>query len=229
MAATTEHLHEGAAAPAGTRAALWSRLGSFLAILPLGVWTVNHLWDNLAVYSGPVAWEKQVTHYASPYSHALTFLVVLAPLLIHAVWGVQRLFSFKPNNTHYAYWGNLKYLVQRIAAAGVLLFIGAHLWLALIHPRVVEGHAETFADISAHMHWHWPTLVVYLLGTLGVAYHLANGTSGFMWQFGLITGRKSLARWDWVAGAIFIIVLAAAWLVIWQMYQAGAAYPAPVD
>lgn len=224
MAGTTENLHERAAIPAGTGAFMWTRLGSFLSLLPLGVWTINHLWDNLTAFSGGGQWEKSVTHYASPYSHVLTLTIVLGPLLIHAIWGIQRLFSFRPNNGHYQYFGNLKYLVQRIAAVGVLFFIGAHLWLALIHPRLVEGHAETFQDISQHMRYHLPTLIVYLLGTLGVAYHLANGVSTFAWQWGIVSGRRSLQRFDIVAAVIFAIVLIAAWMVIYAMYQAGATF-----
>ncbi|MBX5482969.1 MAG: succinate dehydrogenase [Myxococcaceae bacterium] len=225
MAATTENLSDRKAATAGTRPFLWARLGSLLSILPLGVWTVNHLADNLGAFKGAEVWERQVTQYNSPISHVITLVVVLGPLVIHAAWGIQRLFSFRPNNVAYPFWGNLKYLVQRIAAVGVLLFIGAHLWLALLHPRLVEGHAEPFSDIASAMRHHWPTLVVYLLGTLGVAYHLANGVSTFSWMWGAVGGRRSLARFDIVAAVVFFVVLAMAWGVIYALYQAGAAFP----
>jgi succinate dehydrogenase/fumarate reductase cytochrome b subunit len=80
----------------------------------------------------------------------------------------------------YAYYDNLNYLLQRLAAIGVLRFLGAHLWLAMIHPRLVLGHPEPFSDIAYEMRFHTPTLVVYLLGTLAVCYHLANGIFGFV-------------------------------------------------
>jgi len=34
---------------------LASRLGSLFSILPLGVWTVHHVWNNLAAFDGPQA------------------------------------------------------------------------------------------------------------------------------------------------------------------------------
>ena len=147
-------------APSGSF--VWARLGSFLSIVPLGVWTVNHLWKNLAAFRGADAWERSVTQYAHPVAEAATLIIVLVPLLIHTLWGIQRLFGFRPNDFAYAYYGNLKYLLQRLAAIGVLLFLGAHLWLAMIHPRLVLGHPELFSDIAYEMRFHTPTLVVYL-------------------------------------------------------------------
>ena len=72
---------------------------------------------------------------------------------------------------------------------------GAHLWLAMLQPRLVEGHAETFADLAEHMHFHAPTLVVYVLGILGVAYHLANGLQTFCMGWGIVSaGGAAAAR-----------------------------------
>src|SRR4051812_5542729 len=103
---------------AKSRSFVWSRVGSLLSILPLGVWTVNHLWDQLAAYTSGEAWSQSVTAYQSPVSLALTMVVVLAPLLIHTVWGISRLFSMRPNYPQYGYFGNLKYVTQRLAGIG---------------------------------------------------------------------------------------------------------------
>jgi succinate dehydrogenase / fumarate reductase cytochrome b subunit len=224
MSNTTANLSDAGTAQNATRPLMWARLGSLVSILPLGIWTAFHLWDNLTVFRGAVTWEKTMTEYRHPYSFILTMIVVLLPLLIHAVWGIQRLVSFKPNNASYPYFGNLKYAVQRLAGLGTLLFIGAHMWLAFLQPRLVKGHGEYFSDIAGHMHYHLPTLIVYLLGTLGVAYHLANGFATFTWQWGLVSGRKSYRRIDLFSWVIFAILLAMAWGVIIAMYQAGAAY-----
>ena len=42
---------------------LQSRLGSFLAVVPLSIWVVNHLWDTLAAFQGAEAWQSSVTQY----------------------------------------------------------------------------------------------------------------------------------------------------------------------
>ena len=233
MAATTttsETLHartRSGVRPANPRAALWARLGSFLSMLPLGIWTVNHLWDNLAVFQGAEAWQRSVTAYPHPLGHALILAMVLLPLLIHTIWGVQRLVSFHPNTVAYPFFGNWKYIIQRVSAAGVLLFIGAHMWLALLRPRLVEGHAEPFSNIASWMRFHPPTLMVYIFGTLGVCYHLANGIFGFAWTWGLTSGERSYKRVGVISVVAFIILLAMAWGAIYGLWSAGEAFGPP--
>src|SRR4051794_16025720 len=105
---------------------LRSKLGSFLGIAPLGVWTVIHLWNNLAVYRGADAWQSQVTEYSHPVAFVVTSAVVLLPLAFHTLWGIRRLASSRPNNLTYGFFDNTKYLLQRLSAIGVLAFLGAH-------------------------------------------------------------------------------------------------------
>ncbi|NOJ96690.1 succinate dehydrogenase [Corallococcus coralloides] len=209
---------------------LKSRLGSFLAVVPLSIWVINHLWDNLSAFYGATAWEKSVTEYANPFAQAFTFIIVMLPLLIHTAWGLLRIFTMKPNNLAYNNYGNLKYIVQRVAGLGVLAFLGAHIWLAFLQPRLMEGHAEPFMDIAREMHYHGPTLMVYLLGTLGTAYHLANGLQTFGMGWGILASDRSMRRFEPISILIFLILLAMSWGAIYALYTAGAAYgPAGMD
>lgn len=200
-----------------------ARLASLLAIAPLGVWTVAHLWHNLAAFQGPDAWQEAVTQYPHPFAQAFTGILVLLPLAIHTVWGISRLATSRPNNLRYGFYANLKYALQRLAGVGVLGFLGAHLWLAMLKPRITEGHAEAFADIAQEMHFHTPTLVVYLLGTLGVSYHLANGAQTFCMSWGIVSSRAGLKRLEWVALLAFVLLLAMAWGAVYALWAAGAA------
>lgn len=200
---------------------LRARLGSLLAVLPLGLWTILHLWHNLAAFRGGEAWSEAVTAYPHPVAQILTMVVVLAPLVIHSVWGFSRILVARPNNLSYPYYANLKYALQRLSAVGVALFLGAHLWLAMIQPRLVEGHAETFADISHEMHFHTPTLIVYLLGTLGTAFHLANGLDSFAMGWGIVASQRALKRLEWVVISLFLVFLTMAWGAIYALYTAG--------
>jgi succinate dehydrogenase / fumarate reductase cytochrome b subunit len=201
------------------------RLGSLLAFFPLGIWVVLHLWNNLAAFQGPEAWQSAVTEYSHPYSQLFAFVVVLVPVVLHTLWGIQRLSTARPNNGSYGFYGNLKYLLQRLTAIGLLLFIGAHLWLACLHPRLAEGHAEQFADIACEMHYHLPTLLVYLLGTLAVAFHLGNGVQTFAMGWGLVSSKKALMRLDKFALLGFFVLLALSWGAIYALWAAGGAAP----
>lgn len=201
---------------------LGSRLASALALIPLGVWTFVHIWHNLSAFDGATAWQVSVTEYPHPVAEALTAVVVLLPLALHTMWGIGRLATSRPNSVRYPFFGNLKYLLQRVSAVGVLLFLGAHLWLAMIRPRLVTGHAEAFADIAHEMHYHWPTLVTYLLGTLGISYHLANGSQTFCMTWGVVSSRRGLLRLEPVAIALFALLLVMSWGAVYALWSAGA-------
>lgn len=203
---------------------LQSRLGSFLAVVPLSIWVVNHLWDNLAAFQGAEAWQSSVTQYKHPYAQIATFLIVILPLLFHTGWGVVRLLSFRPNNAAYPYYSNLKYILQRAAGVALIFFLGAHMWLAFLHPRLVQGHAEPFADIAREMHFHPPTITVYVLGVLATAYHIANGLQGFAMGWGLLASERSMRRFEPWSIVIFLVLLAMGWGAIFALYRAGAAY-----
>jgi succinate dehydrogenase / fumarate reductase cytochrome b subunit len=218
--ATTATHAESARAPF-----LRSRLGSLLAFFPLSIWTCVHLWNNLSAFQGAEAWQQSVTGTGEqhPGSVLMTGIVVLLPLIVHTVWGLKRLGTTKPNNGSYGYYANFRYALQRLSAIGVMLFLGAHIWLAYLHPRLVEGHPEAFADIAGEMRHHGPTLIVYLLGTLGVSYHLANGLQTFAFGWGLATSRASLnSKFQWVSMLSFVALLAMAWGSIYALWSAGA-------
>jgi succinate dehydrogenase / fumarate reductase cytochrome b subunit len=207
---------------AGGRAFLQARLATLLAVAPLGVWTFVHLWHNLAAFEGADAWEGAVTTYAHPFAEALTGIVVLLPLAIHAVWGIGRLATSRPNNLSYRFYANFKYLLQRVAALGVLLFLGAHLWLAMLKPRLVEGHSEPFVHIAQTMHSHVPTLVVYVLGTLGTSFHLAYGAQTFCMGWGIVSSQRALRRLEGASIALFVLLLAMSWGAIYALWAAGS-------
>ena len=199
-----------------------ARIASVLAIAPLGVWTVMHLWDNLSAFDGAEAWERRVTSGSHPLHQWVLAILVLLPLLLHTLWGIARMASSRPNNVRYGYYDNLKYLLQRLSALGLLAFIGAHLWLAWIHPRFVEGHPEPFSDIAHEMHHHGPTLAVYVLGVLAVAYHLANGLQTFAMGQGVVASAAGLKRLEWLVYLVFVLLLALGWGSIYALWSAGA-------
>jgi len=203
-----------------------ARLGSLFAFAPVGAWTVVHLWHQLAAYQSPQAWEQAVTGHVNGASTVLVFILVLGPLLWHTVWGIIRMFRSRPKPLQSGF-SNLRYVVQRISAVGLLLFLGAHLCLAWFEPRVRHGRQEPFAEISREMRFHGPTLMVYVLGVLGIAYHLANGLWSFMTMGWGITVSKSGIRWmERVSILFFLVLLVIGWAAIYGLYRGGEAYGA---
>jgi succinate dehydrogenase / fumarate reductase cytochrome b subunit len=213
----------GTASTPSTGSFYRARIASLLAIAPLGVWTVMHLWDNLSAFDGAAAWERRVTGSAHPLHQWVLAILVLLPLLLHTVWGIARLASSRPNNLRYRWYDNLKYLLQRLSAVGLLAFIGAHLWLAWAQPRFVEGRPEPFTDIAHEMHHHGPTLAVYVLGVLATAYHLANGLQTFAMGQGVVASAAGLKRLEWLVYVVFALLLALGWGSVYALWSAGAA------
>lgn len=221
----SSHSSAGSERPAGSAGSFTrARLASFLAVLPLGVWSFIHVWNNLAAFRAEgdhgAAWQAAVTEYPNPVAQLVTSIVVLLPLVLHTIWGIGRLLTARPNNARYRGYANFKYVLQRLSAVGVFLFLGAHLWLAMLQPRLASptGHAELFADISHEMRFHTPTLVVYVLGTLGVAYHLANGLQTFAMGWGLVSSKRAVKRVEWVSMLVFVAFLGMSWAAIYAIY-----------
>jgi succinate dehydrogenase / fumarate reductase cytochrome b subunit len=190
--------------------------------MPLGLWTVNHLWNNLSAFKGGAAWQADVTEYSHPLAFFVSSLVALLPLALHTIWGIARLTTVKPNITRYRYFDNLKYILQRLSAVGLLLFLGAHLWLAMLRPRLTTGRPEPFNDIAHEMFHHGPTLAVYTLGVLGVSYHLANGLQTFAMGWGLVSSRRALKKLDVLVWVAFIGLLAMGWGSVYALWDAGS-------
>jgi succinate dehydrogenase / fumarate reductase cytochrome b subunit len=195
------------------------RLGSVLAVLPLGIWTLVHLWNNLAVYKSADAWQHEVTEYTHPVAFFVSLVVVLMPLGLHIVWGIGRLFRIKPRNAPRA---SVFVLLQRLTALGLTAFLGVHVWLALLDPRMNTGHAVLFDTLAREIHRDTQALAVYLLGTLGIAYHLAHGFYTFFLDWGLVTAPTSQKRLAGLSVGVFIVVLVMGCGVIYGFWSAGA-------
>lgn len=212
----------------GTKgSALGSRLGSVLALAPLGVWTTWHLWENLSAWDGADTWQATVSQPGNTGTNTLVSVMVFAPLLIHTAWGFTRLKMTKPNG--YKFFGNFKYLMQRLSALGLLGFLVAHVYLARIKPLTHEPGYETFEDLAAHMRHHPPTLIVYVLGVLGVAYHLANGVYTASFIYGLAASPRARRVMQVVSLAFFAFLLAVGWGAVAGLFQGGANLAPPVD
>jgi len=206
---------------------LVARLGSLLAFVPLGAWTVAHLWHQLAAYESPQAWELAVTGHVNAATTILVFILVLGPLLWHTLWGIARMFRSRPAPLQGGF-SNLRYVIQRLSAVGLLFFLGAHLYLAWFEPRFLHGRPEPFDQISREMRFHLPTLTVYVLGVLGISYHLANGLWSFMTMGWGGTVSKSGIRWmERVAILVFLVLLAIGIAAVYGLYRGGAAYGRP--
>ena len=193
---------------------------SLLGVVPLSVYVLAHLWTNMYSLAGAAAFDARLIE--SRQSPAFLFVEILglgAPILVHAWIGVQIILKMRPNNAGYARLSNLRYLLQRVSAIGVLLFIGAHVIKARILPGT-QGTHETWAGM--HEALSEPlTFTVYALGLLGVSYHLANGLWSASLTWGLTVSPVAQRRMERISMLLFVVLLAmsAAALYGFQPFQ----------
>lgn len=223
MSTTTTSSENALTTPESTRRALLPKLGSALAIFPLGVWTVLHLWNNLYAWRGAEVWQQRVASPRHPVAEVITSTVVLMPLLLHTVWGLRRVKLMQPNLHRYPTFDNFKYVLQRLSALGLLGFLIAHVWLARFKPMVEHGRHESFQDLAWHMRNHTPTLIVYCLGVLGIAYHLANGIATAGMTFGFAASPRAARRMSVVSIVAFVVMLAMGFGAIYALWDQGGA------
>lgn len=213
-------------AVAGRRFA-FAKLGSFIGLIPLGVWTAVHLWSNLAAFDGATRWSENVTHHANRLGELFGLSALVLFILWHTLWGLRRMRAGKPNAQ--PYFGNLRWWLQRLSALGLLGFLGAHVYLAKLEPLLETGRPEPFQDLAAHMAHNPPTLIVYILGIAAIAYHLGNGLWNFSFSFGLLTSQRGLKWGTWVAALVVVALLIVGWLAVFALWQAGQPFPVPAD
>lgn len=180
---------------------------SLLGVFPLSVYVIAHLWTNLYSLAGPEAFDARLVE--SRQSPTFLFLEVFGlglPILAHAWLGLRAIFKMRPNNGTYHRLSNLRYLLQRISALGVLAFLGAHVIKARILPGVAGTH-ENWAGM--HEALSEPvTFGVYALGLTGVAYHLANGLWGAGMTWGLTVSPRAQSRMQTFAIVFFLVLMA---------------------
>ena len=189
---------------------------TLFGIVPLGVYVFLHLWTNLHSLAGPQAFNDAVDR--SRANPAFLFLEVFGlgiPLVAHTAIGFREISRGRPNIGRYGFLDNLRYLLQRLSAIGLALFLGAHIYKARLAPEpqfLVNGH-ESFAGMREA--FHEPiTLTVYALGMLGIAYHLANGLQTAATRTGLVVSNAGRKRMTSVAAVVMVLLLAMSYLSI---------------
>jgi len=125
-----------------------SRLGRLLAFAPLGVWTVAHLWHQLAAYDSPQAWRFAVTGHLNVATTVLVFVLVLGPALAHVRLGNRPHVPQPPGG---AAGRILQPALPSCSACprwACCSFLAPTL-LALVRARFLHGRPEPFAQISS--------------------------------------------------------------------------------
>ena len=183
----------------------WLRLHSLSGVVPVSLFVLMHFYTNSFSVKGPQPYDERLTSLNRlPFMQAFEVLFIYLPILFHAGLGIWLSIRGKQNFSSYPYFGNLRYLLQRLSGIGVLLFVGAHLYKTKIDPWW-SGYSIDFAHMSEGLH-EPITFAVYTLGILGTTYHLANGLWTFCITWGFSVSRRS-QKWLTLASLVLFGLL----------------------
>jgi succinate dehydrogenase / fumarate reductase, cytochrome b subunit len=200
---------------------LLRRLHSLTGLI-FGGYIVVHLIVNASMIqggSGPAdVYQEQVDKiHAIPFLWAVEWIFIFLPIIFHTIYGLWITLGGQPNVEKYPYAKNYFYLLQRISAVIIMLFILFH----VLGMKGLFGHTLEFvpADATRSTARHinssvWVAYLIYPLGILASCFHLANGfwTAGITW--GLTISAAAQRRWGYICAVLFFFTLLCGFLAL---------------
>lgn len=177
---------------------LLRKLHQITGIVPLGMFFFVHMFTNSKAMNGAASFDKAVKEiHDIPYLLLIEIFGIFLPLLFHSVYGILISAEAKPNVLNYSYGRNWFYIFQRATGIFLFFFILFH----LLHLRFglmpgltlkpVAGYADqAFSIVAGDFQITW-VIVIYILGVLATAWHLAYGFFLFAVDWGIVIGEKA--------------------------------------
>jgi succinate dehydrogenase / fumarate reductase cytochrome b subunit len=196
----------------GSNHFLLRRLHSLTGLI-FGGYLVVHLIVNATIAQMGQVYQVQVNKiHDLPILWAFEWGLIYLPILFHTVYGIWITLTGQPNVGAYPYKKNWFWLMQRVSAAVIVLFMVFHVfslkygWFGAnltFDPHAASQTVHRHMMTSAIIPW-----VIYPLGILASCYHLANGiwTAGITW--GLTVSKGAQRRWGYFSVGIFAVTLA---------------------
>ena len=209
--------HAGPALLGGRQHFVLRRLHSLTGLV-FGGYLVVHLLVNATIAQGGIVYQQQVDKIHSlPFLPVIEWTFIYLPILYHTIYGLWITVTGQPNVTNYPYARNWFYLLQRVSAIVIVLFMLFHI-LALKY-----GMFGTNLSFEPHRalgtvgrHFDHPFLVwfVYPIGILASCYHLANGfwTAAITW--GLTVSDDAIKRWGYLCAGLGVLLFVAGMIAL---------------
>jgi succinate dehydrogenase / fumarate reductase, cytochrome b subunit len=203
---TAEDPRDGALAPRPDR---WKRLHTLSGSIALAAFLALHLFTNASALGGYALYDAvagAIARFRLLPLFEVVFIVL--PLGFHAGYGLHLLRrGFAPEEESSSasdrerYGERRLWVLQRVSAAFVLVFVLGHLWELRLQRLVFGLPADAlYTVLTAHLSSTWlgvPWIALgYLLGLLAVCFHLANGlfAATASWKVGVDAAGSSTGR-----------------------------------
>ena len=177
---------------------LLRKLHQITGIVPLGVFFFVHMFTNSKAMNGDASFNKAVKEiHDIPYLLLIEIFGIFVPLLFHSIYGVIISSESKPNALSYGYGRTWINVFQRATGIFLFVFILFHIlnlrfgMVPGLNMTPVAGNADqAYAIVAREFQIMW-VLILYILGVLATAWHLAYGFFLFAVDWGLVIGEKA--------------------------------------
>jgi succinate dehydrogenase / fumarate reductase cytochrome b subunit len=170
--------------------------------------------------------------HSLPLLIGIEFTLIYLPILYHTFYGIWIVATGQPNIDRYGYGKNYFYVLQRVSAILLIVFMFFHvlgmkgLFGEAFHGALKFDPAAATQTTANHFNaawWVWG--VIYPVGILASCYHLANGfwTAAITW--GLTVSNTAIRRWGLVCTGIFLFTLACGTTALVALVRMG---PQPI-
>ncbi len=177
---------------------LLRKLHQITGVVPLGIFFLVHMFTNSKAMNGEESFVKAVKEiHDIPYLLLVEIFGIFLPLLFHSVYGVIISSESRPNALSYGYGRNWFYVFQRATGIFLFVFLIFHILnfrfglIPGLNLTPIAGNADkAFSIVAAEFQITW-VVVVYILGVLATAWHLAYGIFLFAVDWGIVIGEKA--------------------------------------
>ena len=189
------------------------RLHSLTGIV-FGGYLIVHLLINATIAQGGNVYQTQVDKIHSlPFLPVIEWTFIYLPIIFHTIYGIWITVTGQPNVGNYPYGKNWAYVLQRVSAIIIVLFIVFHvlsLKYGVFGINLSFDHHRAMATVGQHFGYaSWITWIVYPLSILASCFHLANGFWAAAITWGLTVSAAAQRRWGFVCAGLFVVTFVA--------------------
>jgi succinate dehydrogenase / fumarate reductase cytochrome b subunit len=181
-----------------SRTFLLRKLHQLTGIVPLGLFFFVHMYTNSTAMSGASVFNEHVRDiHHMPYLIFIEIFGIFLPLLFHSVYGVIISSEARFNPLGYGYARNWFYVFQRATGIFLFFFLLFHILnfrfglIPGLNLEPIAGNADRAFAIVSREFQNTGILIVYILGVVATAWHLAYGFWLFAVDWGIVIGEKA--------------------------------------
>ncbi|MDB5052626.1 MAG: succinate dehydrogenase cytochrome [Bacilli bacterium] len=187
------------------------RIHSLLGVIPVGFFLIEHLLTNYTAFQGgQSAFVAQINWLNGlPLVLLLEIVGIWLPLLYHGVYGLYIAYTARNNVSHYGYFRNIMFMLQRTTGVITLIFVAWHFFETRF--QVAIGNVQ-HEDLGVTMHNILTNPIyftMYMIGVIAATFHFCNGMWSFLVSWGITIGPRAqrVSTYVWLCAFVLITTM----------------------